>query len=384
MVFAEKCADDNIVVKSINIKEKAVGASEIKPATIDENEIKLNIKLSEVGDYIQYKIVVENNTSEDYEFVPNDIVGNSDYLDYKFINSDGSNVIKSGKSKEIQLRVQYSKEVADSDFQNGKYSDSKELVLNVSGGSEPKNPKTGHTGVWISVLALLLSLVLSVLALRSGELNKIITSFILVLLIPIGAMAICKYEINVVSTVEIEETIPDDPTPDDPTPDDPVPSNDIYVYTYNFYPNECEIGSAIPSNIQIFNSPQQINKPVFLRHKIVDGIITESSVGFMLNGVPYYVIGAGATLSDADGNGYQRYNLDSIYYDQNRGTLISAFGDNYCNDSVTDISCSYNTGSSRLRISAYKNGNVYANTGCSGVECVVSAYGHSSCDITPC
>ncbi len=361
VVFAEECSPDGISLKSVELSEKSGNAEEVNSASIDAGKINLNLKLSEVGDYVQYKIVVKNTTDLDYELSPSNLGGDSEYVKYEFVDVGGSKVLKAGESRTVQLRVSYNKEVPDSILEYGKYSDSKELVLSMTGEGKTKNPITGYSSLITIMLILLISSVLSIIALKNVKLNKSIMLFILAILIPISVSALCKYDIKVSSNVEIEK-------------------KDYYVYTFNDMDNPCQIGQAIPDNVQVYNSAQETGKVVFLRHKIVNGIIVESSVGFKFNGGEHYITGAGAT-EGVDEFGYVIYNPDSIYFEENKQKVVSLFGNDKCYEGLDYYYCNYYRS---FRAHIYKNGNVSFSLGCSDDMCSVSEDGSSSCGITYC
>ena len=138
------------------------------------------------------------------------------------------------------------------------------------------------------------------------------------------------------------------------------------------------IGQALP-NVTTYNTYQEavtaFGHDFFLKHSIVNNIVTESYVGFVKGGTAYYLRGAGATYN-AQGDYYEN---DSIYYEANKATLLSAFGSGNCS---TDISCGdnciyTNCSASGLLASADSRGAVRAGGG--GWDCAVRDGGSSGC-----
>ena len=74
IVEAEVCDNDSIKLLSIDFEEKTEGVEE--SAEIVDNIIKLDAKLFEVNDYIKYKVVIKNDSDEDYKI--NGPISNSD------------------------------------------------------------------------------------------------------------------------------------------------------------------------------------------------------------------------------------------------------------------------------------------------------------------
>ena len=79
--------------------------------------------MSEVGNQIEYKIIVKNDSNEDYELDKNSFKLNSDYMDYTIESEDNSNIIKANSSKTIYLKVVYNKEIPIDQFESGTYNE---------------------------------------------------------------------------------------------------------------------------------------------------------------------------------------------------------------------------------------------------------------------
>ena len=76
-VKAETCDSDKITISSIKIENKSESVNEINPVNINGKNINLNLSMIEPGDNIQYKMVVQNNSNDDYELDPNDDDGDA-------------------------------------------------------------------------------------------------------------------------------------------------------------------------------------------------------------------------------------------------------------------------------------------------------------------
>ena len=88
-----------------------------------------------------------------------------------------------------------------------------------------------------------------------------------------------------------------------------------------------------------YNTYQALNTAtptkIFLRHKLEGNQIVESSTGFIYNGNTYYLVGGGVTYD----SGTDTYS-DSIYYNTNKETLLTAFGETNCTEYSDYIECS--------------------------------------------
>ena len=210
-VNAETCDTDKISISSITVESKSDNVEETDEATANGRNINLNLSMSEVGDTIEYKILVKNDSNEDYELDKNSFNINSDYIDYTLTSEDNSNTVKAGEVKSVYLKAKYKKEVPDEAFESGKYSDNKTMSIQLSNGDNQnvldkiKNPQTGVQS-YIIILAIILLVSLSVfIVLKKKKYTKFMVLIIgLSIIIPISVYALCKCEITIESNVEIK------------------------------------------------------------------------------------------------------------------------------------------------------------------------------------
>ena len=178
------------------------------------------------------------------------------------------------------------------------------------------------------------------------------------------------------------------------------------VYTVNNGTNTTVvwIGKSIPNGITLYQTPdlamealkQKIDSeeeedvPFFLKHIVINNIVTDSYVGFvvtpkMVQNNPgmtagtYYIKGKKTyeliegnwqCISEYDdGNG----NCLDPEYEANKSTLLSAFGITYC----TDYSSSFLCRISGLDIEIISNGEVFVHNDIA--RCRVREYGYSGC-----
>ena len=212
VVNAESCDLDKITIDSVTIKEKTDNVTEVEQPVIDGKKIKVNLKMMKVNDSIEYKLVVKNDSSEDYELDKNSLTANSDYIEYTLKADDDSLVVEAGKSKEVYLKVQYKNEVPDSSFADGKFNDNKSFVLNLSNGQTIevsdiiKNPKTGDSLAFLILICMLCVGITMYMVLSRKKLNKFMVLLLtLMITIPASVYALCKIEITFESNVTIEK-----------------------------------------------------------------------------------------------------------------------------------------------------------------------------------
>ena len=116
---------------------------------------------------------------------------------------------------------------------------------------------------------------------------------------------------------------------------------------------------------------QSTNKKVFLRYKVLGQTIKEASVGFITYDDVHYLKGAGATYNEE----LERYNDDSIYYEENKTTLLNTFGSERCTVDTLYIMCQ------GFSIVAYadEKGHVYTFSYTDTWQCDANKDGSSIC-----
>ena len=206
LVFAETCENDKVSIELIGVNSTTGAAIEKREAKITGNSLDLDLKMSAVGDSIEYKMKINNNSSSDYE-IDNTSFGNStDTIEYSVETEDNSTIIKSGKSKDVLLKVEYKNEVPEESFVNGAYIDNKSIQINLSadGTGAVSNPKTGvESYILLLTLILIVSTMFYLYLGKKGYATLVI--LICMLMIPISVYAVCKVDIEVESTIEIEK-----------------------------------------------------------------------------------------------------------------------------------------------------------------------------------
>ena len=214
MVNAETCDTDKITIDSVTIQEKSNNVTEVEQPVIEGKKIKVNLKMMEVNDSIEYKLVVKNNSNEDYELDKNSLNANSDYIEYTLKTDDDSLVVKSGKTKDVYLKVQYKNEVPDSEFSDGKFNDNKSFVLNLLNGQTIevpdtiKNPKTGDRLIFLMLICIVCVGITMYMVLNRKKAPKYMVLLLAMMItIPASVYALCKIEVSIESNVTIEKNV---------------------------------------------------------------------------------------------------------------------------------------------------------------------------------
>ena len=210
-VNAETCNTDKVSISSVKIESKSDNVEELDEVTTNGKSVDLNLSMTEVGDNIEYKMVIKNDNNEDIELDTKNYNISSDYINYTLKSEDDSNIIKAKSSKLFYLKVNYAKEVTEDAFESGEYNDNKTIVVNISSIDEKntldmlKNPKTGVQLYILIIFVIILISLTSYLLLRKKKLTKYMALLIgALIIIPISVYALCKYEIKIESNIKIE------------------------------------------------------------------------------------------------------------------------------------------------------------------------------------
>ena len=204
VVNAKTCDENKIKIESIKLESIEGNTKEKSEPLITGRKINLNLKMSKVGDTALYKVLVKNESEEDYLLDENSLIEETDYIVYS-LETDENKVLKPNEEKIIYLRVNYNKKVANSDFNNGVYQDNKNLQVNLSNNNDTveNNPNTNRNIIIVSSL-LLLVLIGSIILIKNKKTKYII--LLIALILPFSVKAICNIKLDVESNVTIVKT----------------------------------------------------------------------------------------------------------------------------------------------------------------------------------
>ena len=284
MVNAETCENDKITISSITVDNKSDNVEELSEATSSNKNINLNLSMYEVGDYIEYKFVVKNDSKEDYELDKNNLNINSDYISYSFETDDNSSIVKANSSKNVTLRIEYKTKVQEDKFENGYYNDNKAMKIqlsnkkNINVSDVLNNPNTGVKTYMLIIMFLLLISGSLYIVLKEKDPSKLMLLIIgTIVIVPISVNALCKCEINITSNITI--------------------TNKYTGTIYRFSTKEAYDGDNIEDWIAITEDEindltdnyeyvkdvnliniEGIHNSFYIKHKVVNDIITNSYV----------------------------------------------------------------------------------------------------------
>ena len=204
VVNAKTCDENKIKIESIKLESIEGNTKEKSEPLITGRKINLNLKMSKVGDTALYKVLVKNESEEDYLLDENSLIEETDYIVYS-LETDENKILKPNEEKSIYLRVNYNKPVATTDFNNGVYQDNKNLQVNLSNNNDivENNPNTNRNIILVS--SLLIIIILGSIILIKNKKTKYIV-LLLTLILPFSVKALCNIKLDVESNVTIVKT----------------------------------------------------------------------------------------------------------------------------------------------------------------------------------
>ena len=183
----------DISIESISKESNSNSNIELHEPLIDGFSIKLDLSFKEKGEYIKYKIIINNETDKDYHIDENK--NNSEYVKYSYQYDDSNYIIEKNKKSLIYLTITYDKEVPIEMFrENGLITENNVVSINFD---NLNNPKTNTINV---ILILILILLGMLILFKLNKKNKML--ILLLLLIPITVFAIEKITINLTANIK--------------------------------------------------------------------------------------------------------------------------------------------------------------------------------------
>lgn len=211
VVNSKTCDNHNIIIESITLESKDESVTEVSEATIEGQKIKLDLSMSKTNDNAVYKVVIKNNSNENYDIDKKALKFDSEYIDYSIETEDNSNTIKPKSSKILTLKISYTKDIPEDKYEDGTYFDNKTIVVNLSNEqaygilSSLTNPKTGFQFILLLISIVLIFGLSVFMILTKRKKAPFIFLIAVMIIIPISVYASCKYEVEIVSKIKIEQ-----------------------------------------------------------------------------------------------------------------------------------------------------------------------------------
>ncbi len=209
-VKANTCNPDKVSIESISTLDKTNNVEEIEEASKEGKNIKLNLSMSDVGDYIKYKLIIKNDSNEDYKLAEKSLNIESDYMNYSFELEDNSDIIKANSSKIIYLKVEYQKEIPSEELENDVFNEKKAIPLNIL-DNEITNPDTKRNIIILSIIVLIIISTILISIKNKKYLKPMI--LIIGIALPIITYALCDANIEIELKLKIKKSIVEIITP---------------------------------------------------------------------------------------------------------------------------------------------------------------------------
>ena len=209
MVFAKDKVENtnhsgDVYIASSELVESSNGVEEIEKPTLKDLNVKFNIKFSEVNQSIEYKLIIKNTSSKDYNIKTNTNFNKSDYITYNFKYDDGSDIIKAGSEEEMLVTIAYTKEVPDNRLSDGKFIEDNDMSLNLS--NEITNPSTIFQRYGVNTLLIIITCIVAIYFLKEKNVKNSLKVLLLgLMLIPLTARSLDSIKVSIDSHVEVEK-----------------------------------------------------------------------------------------------------------------------------------------------------------------------------------
>ena len=209
MVFAEGKVENtdhsgDVYIASSELIKASDGVEEIEKPTLKDLNIKFNIRFSEVNQSIEYKLIIKNTSSKDYNISTDNSFNKSDYITYNFKYDDGSDIIKANSEEEMLVTIVYTKEVPDDKLTDGKFTEDNAMSLNLS--DEITNPSTILQRYGVNILLIIITCVVAFYFLKTKNIKNSLKVLLLgLMLIPLTARSLDSIKVTIDSHVEVEK-----------------------------------------------------------------------------------------------------------------------------------------------------------------------------------
>ena len=194
-------AADEVTIKSIQLDTKASNTEVITDPIIDGLSMKFDVKFFTEGDYIKYKVVIDNQTDNDYEIgVPNN---SSEYITYEYLFDNGP-ILKKNSETIMYVLIKYNHIVPDSQLVSNSYTETSNVVINIGKDEIVKNPDTSDKSSILPFIILFTVFISILLYKKYGIKNVKYIMLLALILFPVSIYALTKLELKVESKVTVE------------------------------------------------------------------------------------------------------------------------------------------------------------------------------------
>ena len=204
VLFPSFVLAENVQVKEIKQIEKSEGVEIVSEPKVSDTTVKFDIKLKSIGDYVKYKLVIDNKDDIEYE-IDKKSFENNEYISYE-VESDNLEKLEANKEKEIYLTIKYDKEVPESEFKDNVYVLNNNFSLVIGNKDEEiKNPQTGIEDYSLVILTTLVVLAVAVYGFRKNkkQFKTLMLIIGITIIIPLICIAANVLKLNIETNVTI-------------------------------------------------------------------------------------------------------------------------------------------------------------------------------------
>ena len=170
---------------------------EVSKVTFSDLTINTNLKFIKVNSYITYKMVIKNETNEDYQIDNESFKSESDSIEYTYKCED-TNIIKAKNKNTCYITIKYVKAPLIKEVFGTTHKEDSIIPLTLTNN---KNPNTSNGIRFITILFILSMFLLITLFIKKKELKILLITIALLTPIVINALNVIKIEMN--SKIEI-------------------------------------------------------------------------------------------------------------------------------------------------------------------------------------
>ena len=204
VLFPSFVLAENVQVKEIKQIEKSEGVEIVSEPKVSDTTIKFDIKLKSIGDYVKYKLVIDNKDDIEYE-IDKKSFENNEYITYE-VESDNLEKLEANKEKEIYLTIKYNKEVPENEFKDNVYVLNNNFSLAIGNKDEEiRNPQTGIEDYSLAILTIIVVLAVVVYGFRKNkkQFKTLMLIIGIAISIPLTCIAANILKLNIETNVTI-------------------------------------------------------------------------------------------------------------------------------------------------------------------------------------
>ena len=204
VLFPSFVLAENVQVKEIKQIEKSEGVEIVSEPKVSDTTIKFDIKLKSIGDYVKYKLVIDNKDDIEYE-IDKKSFENNEYITYE-VESDNLEKLEANKEKEIYLTIKYNKEVPENEFKDNVYVLNNNFSLAIGNKDEEiRNPQTGIEDYSLAILTIIVVLAVVVYGFRKNkkQFKTLMLIIGIAISIPLTCIAANVLKLNIETNVTI-------------------------------------------------------------------------------------------------------------------------------------------------------------------------------------